>query len=913
AATSGAADIILTASNALDLGTISAGQNLTATATNGAITDSGNLTVTGGTATFAAGSNTITLNTAANNIPATTINSTANVTLASNNPIALATTTNLTGFNVNVNTCTLADDLDVNGDLSITGGTLDVVNGTDWQINVSGTWNNAGGTFEERQGLVVFDGAACVLQSNETFYDLTITNGNTLDVNGNQLAIAGGGTFDIENGATLYRTGIGGELAPTDVNSGRVTYRGAGGTVQAYAGVDYFDLEINGAGTFTLTGDTDIDNDLIISGGNLDVDNAQNYQLNIAGDFNNSGGVFTCRQGEVVFDGPAGPVSQVLGSNTFYNFTCTVIAKTLQFQAGQTTTIASGGVFRIDGSGGGPPPAPANWIHLRSTAPPAQWFFNLSPGAILNMQYVFVHDSNATNPIVIPPNIDASDNCTNWILILSLSNKYTEDNDGNGKIERIRIVAAANLNDDFSGLQVVIIDNYSINTSLGINGFSTGSNPAAPLPGEVNDNTFYIWLVEKPYLDTGSTPDFRIPTNTSLSDGALPVEAFLEYGATVHDPTDTAIPIIGYTLVRSNTSQVYVHLSEPVIDGGGGSIAPANFEYGAGNNPAITPIGAREYLLNFAAPFSIADIVAPVNITYLNIEDPVGNTLEGGAGTITHRVSDLAIGAPGDEPIVPYLLFDQSPREPGPGGVGYITLFDLTDWLQDFPDQTDPQPLLQANFGAAQYPVALVWDTNVSSVFKSNGLWLPTGANTYGLVPIENGGISSFAGITFAGVPPDPNYAEFTIELDTEPELVTEVVVEFFIEFTGSGIYAARLARPNASDWYRSVKPWGFGIHRAEGNQKGNVTIYNNVINPNAGEQVKLHYILKRSGSVTIQVFTLSGDIVDVLFRGSLGAGEHSTAWDGRNRGGRVVAKGMYFIRIVGPDMDETRKVLVVK
>jgi fibronectin-binding autotransporter adhesin len=35
--------------------------------------------------------------------------------------------------------------------------------------------------------------------------------------------------------------------------------------------------------------------------------------------------------------------------------------------------------------------------------------------------------------------------------------------------------------------------------------------------------------------------------------------------------------------------------------------------------------------------------------------------------------------------------------------------------------------------------------------------------------------------------------------------------------------------------------------------------------------------------------------------------------WDGRNSGGRIVAKGIYFIRIVAPDIDETRKVLVVK
>jgi len=42
-------------------------------------------------------------------------------------------------------------------------------------------------------------------------------------------------------------------------------------------------------------------------------------------------------------------------------------------------------------------------------------------------------------------------------------------------------------------------------------------------------------------------------------------------------------------------------------------------------------------------------------------------------------------------------------------------------------------------------------------------------------------------------------------------------------------------------------------------------------------------------------------------------AGEHRITWDGRNRAGQVVARGLYFIRVVGPNLDEIRKVLVVR
>ena len=41
--------------------------------------------------------------------------------------------------------------------------------------------------------------------------------------------------------------------------------------------------------------------------------------------------------------------------------------------------------------------------------------------------------------------------------------------------------------------------------------------------------------------------------------------------------------------------------------------------------------------------------------------------------------------------------------------------------------------------------------------------------------------------------------------------------------------------------------------------------------------------------------------------------GVSSTTWDGRNRADRVVARGVYFVSIVGPGVNEIRKVLVVK
>jgi len=64
---------------------------------------------------------------------------------------------------------------------------------------------------------------------------------------------------------------------------------------------------------------------------------------------------------------------------------------------------------------------------------------------------------------------------------------------------------------------------------------------------------------------------------------------------------------------------------------------------------------------------------------------------------------------------------------------------------------------------------------------------------------------------------------------------------------------------------------------------------------------------------VTVQVFSLDGSLVYVIHRGPQGKGTYTYTWNGRNMGNRIVARGIYFIRVVGPDMDEIRKVMVVK
>lgn len=95
--------------------------------------------------------------------------------------------------------------------------------------------------------------------------------------------------------------------------------------------------------------------------------------------------------------------------------------------------------------------------------------------------------------------------------------------------------------------------------------------------------------------------------------------------------------------------------------------------------------------------------------------------------------------------------------------------------------------------------------------------------------------------------------------------------------------------------------------------QRGGVSILNNVINPLKGERTSIEIDMKESGNLSIYVMTLDGNIIKRLSKGNVTAGTHYYYWDGKNNAGNPVARGLYFVRVAGSGIDETRKVMVVK
>ena len=105
---------------------------------------------------------------------------------------------------------------------------------------------------------------------------------------------------------------------------------------------------------------------------------------------------------------------------------------------------------------------------------------------------------------------------------------------------------------------------------------------------------------------------------------------------------------------------------------------------------------------------------------------------------------------------------------------------------------------------------------------------------------------------------------------------------------------------------------WSFKL-RGITSQRGGVTILNNVIDAGKGEKTVIKVDLPEAGKLSVIVMTLDGNIITYLNRGNAEAGEHYFTWNGKNKSGNSVARGMYFVRVTGSGIDETRKVMVVK
>ncbi|MCM8800997.1 MAG: filamentous hemagglutinin N-terminal domain-containing protein [Candidatus Omnitrophica bacterium] len=328
-----------------------------------------------------------------------------------------------------------ASDIICYGNYSVTGGTYNANNSkltldatpanltftgggyTFNQITFKNTSNTSARTITLGSGTFTF---------NSNFYlnadgagNLTLdcaTNNPNVTING-KLAFTGTGTGteSISMGSGTWTVAGNIDLTGGTITSGTSTLilnaNTTGKTITS-GGASFYNLTFNGVGGgWTLQDDLDVDNNLTITSGTL---NLSSYTLTIGADFTVNA-TFTASTGKVVFD-DASKITHIYGT-TFYDFECTTPGKELQFEAGSTETI--NGSLTIIGANG-------NLIRLRSTISGTQWKIN--PQGTINIAYVDVKDSYNLNGVTInPPNSIDSGNNNFWFVTTNITQPEVEE------------------------------------------------------------------------------------------------------------------------------------------------------------------------------------------------------------------------------------------------------------------------------------------------------------------------------------------------------------------------------------------------------------------------------------------------------------------------------------------------------
>jgi len=93
----------------------------------------------------------------------------------------------------------------------------------------------------------------------------------------------------------------------------------------------------------------------------------------------------------------------------------------------------------------------------------------------------------------------------------------------------------------------------------------------------------------------------------------------------------------------------------------------------------------------------------------------------------------------------------------------------------------------------------------------------------------------------------------------------------------------------------------------------GSVALTDNLFRPLKGLNCKIDVTIFVGGDITIKVYTLNGGLVRTIYDGPANAGVLSRFWDGKTDNGNLVASGLYFIHVKGPNTNKTEKVVVIK
>jgi hypothetical protein len=89
-------------------------------------------------------------------------------------------------------------------------------------------------------------------------------------------------------------------------------------------------------------------------------------------------------------------------------------------------------------------------------------------------------------------------------------------------------------------------------------------------------------------------------------------------------------------------------------------------------------------------------------------------------------------------------------------------------------------------------------------------------------------------------------------------------------------------------------------------------TLSQNVPNP-FNPSTTINYELPEDSDVSLIIYDVRGNLVEILESGTRGVGSHSVTWNGTASDGRLISTGIYFARMVAGDYNQVIKMLYLK
>lgn len=77
--------------------------------------------------------------------------------------------------------------------------------------------------------------------------------------------------------------------------------------------------------------------------------------------------------------------------------------------------------------------------------------------------------------------------------------------------------------------------------------------------------------------------------------------------------------------------------------------------------------------------------------------------------------------------------------------------------------------------------------------------------------------------------------------------------------------------------------------------------------------RTEIRFSLPTAEEVSVQVFDVTGRLVNTLHNGNLDSGDHALVWNGRNSKGAAVGSGVYFAKVKNNTSTKTQKMLLLK